>query len=418
MALQFKREFKNTNVNLENQNSPRSPIINQIPVITSFLADSSGCSYIRLMEPLMHLSYHGKGIVNTSHMMIFSKETFTNSNAVIIQRQGEQHQLEYFKNLKNLQQSILAEKGTAFKLIFEVDDLFLLSVKGLDGKYHHGIPDYNAAKENFKDPNHDSRVKEIINLCDEFIVCSSFMKETYRNTLGYNKITTFPNLISKRWAGNHYNEENVLRNFEKNKKKPRVCWNGSPTHFKITGKVEKQEDLYDDFIHVGKSIIETLDKYQWVLFGGCPVYLKKYVDSGQIEFHEWVNIMDFPEKLKSLNVQCTIAPLIANYFSHSKSWQKLLDSWVQGLPCVAQECPPYADARYKFQSGEEMISKIDEVLNGNYSEISKQSRQRAEGLFIQDHMDDYLKLFLTPYGDKSRKESKLIYNLNKEQFPD
>ena len=409
MSLKFKREITQSPFQ-------EVPLQNKTPVITSFLADSSGCSYIRLVEPLMHLSYHNKAIVNTSHMMILSKEIFQNSDAVIIQRQGEAHQLEYFKSLKNLQNQILQQKGKAFKLIFEVDDIFLLKVKGIDGKYYNGIPDYNAAKESFKDPAHDDRVKEIIHLCDEFVVCSPFMKETYRNTTGFNNITAFPNLISKRWAGNFYNETKILENYEKNKSKPRVCWNGSPTHFKIRGKIEKQEDLYDDFIHIGKSIIDTLDKYQWVLFGGCPVYLKKYVDSGQIEFHEWVNIINFPEKLSSLNAQCTIAPIITNHFSHSKSWQKLLDSWVQGLPCIAQDAPPYIDARYKFQTGEEMVSKIDEVLAGDYEKISKDSRTRAEKLFVEDHMDDYMKLFLTKYGDPSRKESSIIYSLNGEQF--
>jgi hypothetical protein len=379
------------------------------------LADASGCSFIRLVEPLMNLEYGGKAMVNLSHMMEYNKTFFEMSDVVILQRQGEQHQLEYFKQIKHLQQILLNQKGRAFKIMFEVDDIFTINVKGNDGRIYPGIPDYNAAKMSFNDPSHDERVKEIVNLCDEFVVCSPFMKQTYKDTFEFNKITAFPNLISRRWAGNFYNSSKVLQNYEENKKKPRICWQGSPTHLKLIGKVEKKEDLYDDFIHIGKVIIDTLDKYQWVLFGGCPLYLREYVKSGQIEYHDWVNIMDFPRKISELNAQVFIAPIASNHFSFSKSWQKLLDSWVHGIPCVAQDAPPYVDARYKFKSGDEMISQIDSILSGNYSDISKESRNRAEALFVENYKDEYLKLYTTPYGDPSRKDTKFISSWNSEQ---
>lgn len=422
MPLKFAKETKQLVQSLNTPSESKVPNKagnpkNNKKVICGFLADSSGCSFIRIAEPLMHLSYGDRAVTNMQHTMEFHPMNFMNYDCVLFQRQAAEHQLKYIKKLKEIQKQILDQKGSTFKLLFEVDDIFMLNVKGSDGRTYPGIPDYNAAKASFTDPKHDDRVKEIVHQCDEFVCCSEYMKETYKNTLEYDKITTIPNFISRRWAGNYYDPERVLENFEKNSKKPRIGWQGSATHLKVTGEIKDPKDLYDDFAHIGKVIVDTMDKYQWVLFGGCPLYLRQYVKSGQIELVEWVNIMEIHKKLSELDLQCMIAPLLANHFSHSKSWQKLVDSWVHGLPCVCQDSPPYKEARYKFTSGDEMIDQIDSIVKGGkYEKISRESRDLVEPLFIDKNLDEYMNLYFTPYGDPAREKCKYLKKYNPEQF--
>ena len=64
------------------------------------------------------------------------------------------------------------------------------------------------------------------------------------------------------------------------------------------------------------------------------------------------------------------------------------------------------------------MNKIDEVLKteNSYIEACRFAREYSEKFFLQNHLDQYVLLYTTEYGDEKRKECKTFFNNNKEQF--
>jgi hypothetical protein len=197
-----------------------------------------------------------------------------------------------------------------------------------------------------------------------------------------------------------------------------VLYAGSGTHFDVSNKVGQK----DDFGHVVDKIMEDITlhkKYEWVFFGALPLKLKQFIGKG-IEFHSWTSILEYPQKLQEIDVDVAIAPLQDNIFSRSKANIKLTEAGVQGIPCIAQNIDCYnSDGwKYLFNTADELFNKIDEVLKteNSYIEACRFAREYSEQFFLQNHLDQYVLLYTTEYGDEKRKECKTFFNNNKEQF--
>ena len=102
-----------------------------------------------------------------------------------------------------------------------------------------------------------------------------------------------------------------------------------------------------------------------------------------------------------------VAPLQNNNFNKSKSDLKLVEANAFGIPIACQNLCTYEDASFKFDTGEEMISVIDDVLSkkGRYMNISAKARNDANKRWLEngDNIECYAELFRHPYGDPNRK---------------
>ena len=362
----------------------------RLPRIVQYGADTSGCGLYR-MGWLNHLlNYQGKAMVQDSTVMVLDPRFYANCCAIRAQRQATTPQKEFIKFLKSIQPQY------KFKLIYEVDDVV----------FREDIPDYNKFKTAFVSDEIRNNVVEIINMCDEVSVTCNYMRDLYQRRTGKKEITVIPNFPAKFWIGHYYDQARITSLYEKNKKKPRILYAGSGAHF----DVENRTGQKDDFEHVLKAIIDSRKKYQWVFMGAFPPPLRPYIQNGDIEFHPWQRLYNYPEKIHELGVQMMVAPLQDNPFNKAKSDLKYIEACAYGLPAACQDLCTYEDAEIKFKTGDEMMDCIAKELKSgwDYKKNAPKRRAVAEDRFMEldKNMDCYMELFTTPFGDPKRVNLK------------
>jgi hypothetical protein len=365
---------------------PQPPELN-LKRVLQYYADYSGCGHWRMIWPEHLLNAHQKLTVHGSTMMNLDPNYFRGAQCVRIQRQATPHQLQFVKFLKDL------SKQLGFRIIYEIDDLV----------FSEDIPEYNKFKPAFTDPQIRATAQEIMELCDEITVTCDFMKEYYQGKTNNKNVTVIPNYIPRWWMDRYYNEKKISDNYDRYKNKPRILYAGSGAHFDVDNRVGQQ----DDFAHVNRAIIETRNKYQWVFLGAYPLPLQPFIQNKEMEYHPWENFYSYPSKIDKLNINMMVAPLQDNNFNKSKSDLKLIEANCYGLPIACQNLVTYQDAPFKFDTGEEMISVIDDVLSkkGRYMNLSAKARKAADGRWLEneDNINKYVELFTLPFGHPDRK---------------
>lgn len=380
-----------------------------LPRVLHYCADQSGCAFWRMIWPGDELLAHNKAVVMTLYQMVTFAAFYQGIDAIKLQRQCTDVQLEFIKFLRNVSDEFKRLNGKGFRIIWEVDDVVFPA---------QDICDYNICKDAFLDDKIGVTIKEMMKYVDEVTTVSARMKDHYKKHLGFDKISVIPNYAPKSWLDRGWDEEKLVENYLRNKQKPRIVYAGSGTHFDVANRVNQQ----DDFGHIVNHIIKDLvgpKKYQWVFLGGMPMNLRQFVGNG-IEFHEWSAITEYPELLKSLNGNVAIAPLANNTFAQCKANIKITEYGAVGLPCVAQNLVCYnSDGwKYTFDTAEEMFKQIDNILESgqSYMKAIRAGRKYAERHFLKDHLDEHLLIYQTEFGDPKRAENEHFLRNNPDQF--
>ena len=374
----------------EPQKQAEQPSETSLPRVIQFGADLSGCGLYRLGFISHLLNFQSKAMVTDTNVMILDERYYNNLQVVRLQRQATTPQKEFVKFLKSIQPKY------NFRIIYEVDDVV----------FREDIPDYNKFKTAFTSDEIRNNVTEIINMCDEVTVTCDFMRNLYSERTGKQEITVIPNFPAKFWIGNYYNQDRLVSLFDKNKKKPRLLYAGSGAHFDVENRVGQK----DDFEHVLKAIIDSRHKYQWVFIGAFPPALRPYIQNGDIEFHQWQRLYEYPQKIYDLGIQMAVAPLQDNSFNKAKSDLKFIESCAYGFPVACQDLCTYQDAEIKFKSGDEMLDCINREMKSGWDYKVKAPKRRAvaENRFLEldKNLDCYLELFTLPYGSPKRTNLK------------
>ena len=386
--LRNSMQFTHIGNNLKTtKNEDITPPENHLPRVIQYYADYSGCGFWRMIWPEHLLNAFNMFTVHGTTVMNLDPRSYINTKVVRIQRQATSHQLKFVQFLKEL------SKEVGFRIIYEIDDLV----------FSEDIPDYNKYKPAFTDPQIRKNCQDIMLLCDEITVTNQFMKDYYMEKTGHKSVTIIPNFPPKFWLGHFYDEKQISSNYDTYKKKPRILYAGSGAHFDVDNRVGQK----DDFAHVVDIIAKTVDKYQWVFLGAYPLPLTNLVKSGKIEFHPWQNLYQYGEKIKNLRINMMVAPLQNNNFNKSKSDLKLVEANAFGIPIACQNLCTYQNAPFKFDTGEEMVSVIDDVLSkkGRYMNISAKARNEANKRWLEngDNIECYAELFKYPHGHPDRK---------------
>ena len=385
------------------QSAPATPVAQQngadpnlvpkeatLPRYINYLADYSGCGHWRILWPEAVINAKGIGMSQSTTAMVNNPVWYTGVKCVKVQRQASSQQKEFIKFLKHVQQ----EHG--FKIVYEVDDVVFREV----------IPDYNKFKFAFDTEEIRQNCVDIINLVDEVTVTCDFMRRLYQEKTGQEKITVIPNFVPESWMGHYFNEHEIRKQFNKNKKKPRILYTGSGAHYDVDNKTGGKDDLSEvrDFIR------KTVDKYQWIFVGAFPPTLVDLVQQRKIEFYPWQTLLDYPKFIASLNAQLMVAPLQVNDFNRAKSDIKYIEACVLGIPCLCQNMDTYntAPEALKFNTVDEFEYKIRSILdyknrNEYYGNIKK-LRSIGEKRFLEKepNIGAHLEVLNTPWPDTWR----------------
>jgi len=370
---------------------PQAPKEASMNRYVNYLADYSGCGHWRILWPEAAINARGDGMSQSTTAMVSDPRWYTGVKAVKVQRQASQHQKEFVKYLKQVQQ----EHG--FKIIYEVDDVV----------FKECIPDYNKFKFAFDTEEIRQNCIDIINMVDEVTVTCDFMRKLYQKKTGQEKITVIPNFVPNGWMGQLYNPQKVHREFENNRRKPRILYTGSGAHYDVDNKTGGKDDLTEvrDFIR------DTVDKYQWIFVGAFPPTLQDLVQQNKIEFYPWLPLLKYPYFIANLNAQLMVAPLQINDFNKSKSDIKFIEACVLGIPCLCQDMETYSTApeQLRFKTVQEFEAKIERILDWkkrnryfqNIPKLREIGQKRI--LELDQNIGAYLEALNTPWGSDERK---------------
>lgn len=360
-----------------------------LPRFINYMADMGGCGHYRILWPEQVINARGMAVSHNNTGVVTDPGWYTNAKVVQIQRQAADDHLKFANFLKQIQPQC------GFKMVYNIDDV----------PFKEHIPDYNRFKFAFDNDNIRENIVNIIDLCDEVIVTCDYMKEVFHDVTGKKEITVIPNFPPHFWIGHHFDKKNRYSNYQRHKRKPRILYTGSGAHFDVDNKAGGK----DDFEMMIKFIIDTRQKYQWVFVGAVPPVLVPYVKAGQIEVHQWVQLLDYPAKIASLDPTITIAPLQDNSFNKSKSDIKYVESAILGIPCLLQDIETYhtAPADIKFKNIDEFQFKLDRLLKKQQLYFKEVDKLRAYGQtrFLEhpDNIGCYMEAYMTPFGSEDRK---------------
>ena len=341
----------------------------------SYAADHQGCGFWRIHWPESIINGQQMGIISNNNFMILQESFYSGIKSVRIQRQVTPAQYQFVKFLRDL-----SDKTNNFKIYYEIDDVI----------FAEDIPTYNKAREAFVDPAIAATATKIMQLCDAITTPTKYMSGYYTAKTGVKSIT-IPNYMPKFWMDRYYSKQKVVDNYEKNKKRPRIGYVGSPTHFNIGNTPGAR----DDFADILEVITKTIKDFKWVIMGGLPAELANYVREGHIEYRPWARIYDYPQAYNDLNLNVAIAPLQNNPFNLAKANIKYIEAGAFGVPCICQDLEPYKCASMRFNTGAELIDQIKKLTSDRrrYLTESDNTYKFASTFWLEDHIHEFAQLY-------------------------
>ncbi len=212
---------------------------------------------------------------------------------IVLQRQVVDAQLD---NLRSLRQF-----STAFK-VYELDD-YILNLP-LENHHRHQLPREIR-----------NRLMKGLSQVDRFVVSTDALAEAFK---GFH-----PDIrVQKLYLPNPWWKAVSPRQIEGGK--PRVGWAGGTAHA-------------GDLALIADIVKDLADEVDWVFLGTMP----KGAEAHIAEYHEGVEIRQYPEKLASLGLDLALAPLEDNLFNRCKSNLKFLEYGACGYPVIASDIECY-----------------------------------------------------------------------------
>lgn len=348
---------------------------NESNLIIWFPSDFGGCGHLRSLWINESLnSYFGskkKYEGMTSSRFIVDKNILIYAKAFHFQRQITKNQLDYIKFVIKFRDDNL--KGKNVPVIYDCDDRFF------------DIPDFNYAKQFFNTEELKKNFIEIVNIVDIITVSTDEMADWIKSLNGKSKIKVVPNFVPKY----------VYRPYDfvkKQNEKPRVIWAGSANHY--------SESNMGDFSVIYDLIVNTINDFDWTLVGirNIPKWLNNVAN--KITTATWSPIVGFPNKLKSLNGDFGIAPLIPDIFNEAKSNIKLLDYWSADLVTITSRMKPYEKENELFFTGDWKLDR-DLILNiFNNKETMQSFIQKQHKTLNKYWLEDNLKIYMDLFNLK------------------
>jgi hypothetical protein len=350
----------------------------------NYIADVSGCGHYRMIWPSQLMNSSKSMVISDCRRVILDPSFYKGVETIRLQRQVDTNQLNIFKHLRKI-----ADKVGA-RIIYEIDDI----------PFYEDIPVYNQNRKSFARQDYRMNIETMMNMADEVTVTTKFMRDYFIDKLDTDNVTAIPNYMPKSWMDRYYNEEKLKINLSKNKKKPRILYAGSGSHY-------GSANVEDDFTALEKYVRQTVNQYQWVFFGGMPRGLFDLEQSGKIEFHNYSPVSSYAEVFSKLKAQVAIAPLLKNNFNKAKSNIKFIETAAFGIPCICQDdIVTYDDSIYRFNTPSELDDQIKALTKDAscYMKAVRKSRMAADQWWLEDNITQWEELYKHPFGSAERVE--------------
>ena len=331
------------------ENPGWSPAILDVPRLWGYPRAKDGAGEYRVRRPFIALQEHGKALTHCAKDLLMPNGIERHRpDTILFQTPTGEEAIDYLKLIRKYHDGLI---------IFEIDDLL------------HHIPFKNPAFQNLKGKNLKQRIKTAVSYCDRMVVSTEPLAEAYK---GFCKdIRVVPNYISRAIWGE-------LRPDRQNGERPRIGWAGGAYH-------------YGDLMVI-KDVVKALaDEVDWIFMGMCPDEIRPFI----AEFHEGVDIDEYPAKLATLDLDLAVAPLEVNAFNKAKSNLRILEYGILGWPVIATDIYPYQGApvtlvknRYKA-----WLKAIRDKLSDRQALIKEGEELRnwvLENWILEDHLEEIL----------------------------
>lgn len=256
-----------------------------------FSSDSSGCYFYRVKTPADFIGAESR--IGFNRYDDFVKE----ADVIFIQRVAANGIVDWIEEMKCLGK----------KIVYDIDDnLWELSVTNPAYKYYTS----SRLKE----------IKNIIRACNAVVVSTYPLGEYFKRNNFNNNIHVIPNMIK-------IPEDFNYRDVDYSKDIIRIGYSGSPTH--------SQDFSYK--LHKALKDVKKKykDKVELVFMGYNPI-------SGvDVEYHDYVKVTEYLNKLNSLNLDISLCPLDNTTFNASKSNLKFLENSICKFASVVSDTASY-----------------------------------------------------------------------------
>jgi glycosyltransferase involved in cell wall biosynthesis len=261
----------------------------------------SGAGQYRVIEPLEMLQ--DQGLVQSSVIMpMVNRQTRVLQPIELIRAHPDTLVLQH--SVDDVHLSLIEQYKKALPevhIVQMVDDLL-----GFVPKKH--------PSRRFQSREGHIRMVDALKKSDSMIVTTEPLKSHYEKYI--EVVDIVPNCLAKQWF--------ALTPTKTKRDRLRVGWIGAGQH---------QGDL-----EIINEVVKTLsDRVDWIFMGMQTEQAKPYIK----EFHSFVSIKDYPEKMASLDLDIAVAPLEDHLFNQCKSNLRLLEYGAMSWPVVCSDVLTY-----------------------------------------------------------------------------
>lgn len=398
-----------------------------------FPSDYNGTGQWRGIWPIETIWALGQAFqtkINIIDRVILDQNFYQNINMFMVQRLVNDAQMHFFNNL-----ICTCSQNFRFWTIYNIDDAM----------HYKDIVRYNRGYKGFKDEKSQENIKKMLNSADFVLTTTDYIKDYYhrRYDVPLENIIAIPNYLPRWLYGNKFIKDLSLKNFKDFKNKPRIGVVGSISHYNIENryedengniveKIEVEENgqkkivwkdldgneveakdykwINDDLDIILDCIKETVDDFRWVFFGYRPERLAEYFDSGKIEYHPGVPILEYQNMMQNLRLNAIVAPLQDGEFNRCKSNIKWLEACAFGIPLFAQNISTYSKympQQQLFNNSADLKEKLlklkfssggvyESIITNQYKFLISPHKEcgiNSPSWWLEDNLKPWLELF-------------------------
>jgi glycosyltransferase involved in cell wall biosynthesis len=349
----------------------RPPTNGENTVVLNYPSDKNGCGYYRSIIPFGYLT--SKGNFDSPFLFGFNFDLgfIQRANWIRFQRQVTDAQ----KTIVNEYRNIIKKYNFQTKIAYDIDDLV------------HEIEECNILAYQYYTQSRKDNLIELFKASDLVTFSTQFLKDYYEERHGITNSHVVPNFLPKFLWGNCGKRQDKYNRGKNGKLK--ILWTGSSSHIGKGGDLEFLVPLIE----------KTLNEFEWVFLGTCPIQLL-----GKVEFIDWEDFYAYPQALDAVNADIGIVPVKDHIFNLGKSDLKLLEYTAIGLPSVCSSIGggmgPYDlvkgiyTVENKVDAWYQALKELqnDEGLRKKYLE-SAQEELNKRWLENKENTDLYLNLY-------------------------